>query len=194
MGLQDCTLTIPKGRVAALVGPNGAGKSTLLRMAAGLDQPSVGNLRVLGESPTSGSGDLKERSDISTRNGHSIRAFAWPRCCVSVRRTIRTGTWLSPRSTWRSSTYPYVRASQPLRRPASAGGTHAVSGEEPELLLLDEPPPRLTQWRVMNCSESSCDRSLIVTRAFYSPPTHSRRGGHLRLRRCARSLTRRLIE
>jgi len=33
-GLQDCTLTIPKGRVAALVGPNGAGKSTLLRMAA----------------------------------------------------------------------------------------------------------------------------------------------------------------
>ena len=36
-------------------------KRQLLRMAAGLDQPSVGNLRVLGESPTSGSGDLKER-------------------------------------------------------------------------------------------------------------------------------------
>ncbi|HUZ39954.1 MAG TPA: ATP-binding cassette domain-containing protein, partial [Acidimicrobiales bacterium] len=39
-GLQDCTLTIPKGRVAALVGPNGSGKSTLLRMAAGLSEPS----------------------------------------------------------------------------------------------------------------------------------------------------------
>jgi len=60
-GLQDCTLTIPKGRVAALVGPNGAGKSTLLRMAAGLDQPSVRRLRELEESPNSGNGDLKER-------------------------------------------------------------------------------------------------------------------------------------
>jgi len=30
--LQDCTLSLPSGRVAALVGPNGAGKTTLPRL------------------------------------------------------------------------------------------------------------------------------------------------------------------
>ncbi len=50
-GLQDCSLTIPKGRVAALVGPNGAGKSTLLRMAAGLDQPASDRYEFLENHP-----------------------------------------------------------------------------------------------------------------------------------------------
>jgi ABC-2 type transport system ATP-binding protein len=31
--LQDTTLRLPTGRVAALVGPNGAGKTTLLNLA-----------------------------------------------------------------------------------------------------------------------------------------------------------------
>lgn len=33
MAVQDFSLTLPSGEVAALVGPNGCGKSTLLRMA-----------------------------------------------------------------------------------------------------------------------------------------------------------------
>ncbi len=40
--LRDCTLTIPAGRLAALVGPNGAGKTTLMNMAAGLAVPDAG--------------------------------------------------------------------------------------------------------------------------------------------------------
>jgi ABC-2 type transport system ATP-binding protein len=31
--LRDCNLTVPRGRIAALVGPNGAGKTTLLHLA-----------------------------------------------------------------------------------------------------------------------------------------------------------------
>jgi ABC-type hemin transport system ATPase subunit len=34
--LRDCTLELPRGRIAALVGPNGAGKTTLLHLAVGL--------------------------------------------------------------------------------------------------------------------------------------------------------------
>jgi ABC-2 type transport system ATP-binding protein len=46
--LRECTLSIPAGRVAALVGPNGAGKSTLLNMVVGLSVPSAGAVTVLG--------------------------------------------------------------------------------------------------------------------------------------------------
>ncbi|MGH8877285.1 MAG: ABC transporter ATP-binding protein [Stackebrandtia sp.] len=47
--LQDCSLTVPSGRVAALVGPNGAGKTTLLHLAVGLLRPDSGQVRVFGQ-------------------------------------------------------------------------------------------------------------------------------------------------
>jgi ABC-2 type transport system ATP-binding protein len=50
-GLRDCTLTLPAGRVAALVGPNGAGKTTLLHLAVGLLRPDEGEISVLGQRP-----------------------------------------------------------------------------------------------------------------------------------------------
>src|SRR5258708_16154504 len=49
--LQDCTLHLPTGRIAALVGPNGAGKTTLLHLAVGLLAPDVGSVRVFGQDP-----------------------------------------------------------------------------------------------------------------------------------------------
>jgi ABC-2 type transport system ATP-binding protein len=49
--LQDCTLALPAGRVAALVGPNGAGKTTLLQLSVGLLEPTAGEVQVFGVSP-----------------------------------------------------------------------------------------------------------------------------------------------
>jgi len=42
--LADFTLTLPAGRVTALVGESGCGKSTVLRLAAGLLKPTTGSI------------------------------------------------------------------------------------------------------------------------------------------------------
>jgi ATP-binding cassette subfamily C protein len=43
--LKDFSLTIPGGKVTALIGKSGCGKSTLVKMIAGLYQPQSGNIR-----------------------------------------------------------------------------------------------------------------------------------------------------
>ncbi|WP_169982753.1 ABC transporter ATP-binding protein [Microbispora sp. H10836] len=48
--LRDCSLSVPSGRVAALVGPNGAGKTTLMHTAVGLLRPALGSVCVTGEA------------------------------------------------------------------------------------------------------------------------------------------------
>jgi ATP-binding cassette, subfamily C, bacterial len=44
--LEDFTLTIPGGKVIALIGKSGCGKSTLAKVLAGLYQPQSGNVRI----------------------------------------------------------------------------------------------------------------------------------------------------
>lgn len=47
--LTDVTMSLPFGKVTALMGENGAGKSTLLKILTGDYQPDAGTLRVRGE-------------------------------------------------------------------------------------------------------------------------------------------------
>jgi NitT/TauT family transport system ATP-binding protein len=48
--IQEATLQVGSGEFVCVVGPTGCGKSTLLNVAAGLLQPSSGNVQVLGEA------------------------------------------------------------------------------------------------------------------------------------------------
>jgi ABC-2 type transport system ATP-binding protein len=49
--LSEATITVPEGRISALIGQNGAGKTTLLRLLAGLARPTGGEVAVLGSRP-----------------------------------------------------------------------------------------------------------------------------------------------
>ena len=44
MALNDCSLTIQKGEVVAIIGPSGSGKSTLLRCLNLLEVPTTGHI------------------------------------------------------------------------------------------------------------------------------------------------------
>ena len=48
--LRRVTMTVSAGELVAVVGPSGSGKTTLLNLAAGLDRPSAGSVRIAGEA------------------------------------------------------------------------------------------------------------------------------------------------
>jgi putative ABC transport system ATP-binding protein len=48
--LDGVTLSVARGEFLSLLGASGSGKSTLLNLIAGLDHPTTGTLRVLGQN------------------------------------------------------------------------------------------------------------------------------------------------
>ena len=50
VAIQDLSLTIPHGSYCCLLGPSGCGKTTILRMIAGHETPTLGDVRIGGES------------------------------------------------------------------------------------------------------------------------------------------------
>ena len=50
VAVEAINLTIADGEFFSLLGPSGCGKTTTLRMIAGFEQPSAGDLRILGQS------------------------------------------------------------------------------------------------------------------------------------------------
>jgi putative ABC transport system ATP-binding protein len=50
VALRGLDVRVERGELVAVLGPSGCGKSTMLALAAGLDQPSAGEVRAFGDS------------------------------------------------------------------------------------------------------------------------------------------------
>jgi ABC-2 type transport system ATP-binding protein len=137
--LNDCTITIPEGRISALIGPNGAGKTTLLRLLAGLSRPSAGQAIVNAGRPRQDPAFLADLGYL----GQEIPLYRR----LSAEDHIQAGAHLNPR--WDSALVRERLAALkiPLGRAVGklSGGQRAqvalalVLAKQPRLLLLDEP-------------------------------------------------------
>jgi len=146
--LDDCTLAIPEGRVAALVGPNGAGKSTLLNLAVGLAAPTSGELSVLGQPPRKlAPGTIAYVPQVEAVDW-SFPATVWD--VVAMGRFARMHFWQRFDSSDRDVVHhalSVVSMAELAGRQISnlSGGQQQRAfvaralAQEPRLLLLDEP-------------------------------------------------------
>ena len=137
--LSDCTITVPEGRISALVGPNGAGKTTLLRMLAGLSTPTGGTAAVLGGVPRQDPAFLSQVGFLA-QEIPLYRRF-------TAEDHIHAGAHLNPRWDAASVRTRLAGLNIPLDRPVGklSGGQRAlvalalVLAKQPRVLLLDEP-------------------------------------------------------
>jgi ABC-2 type transport system ATP-binding protein len=137
--LRDCTLSLPVGRVAALVGPNGAGKTTLLHLIAGLARPDAGSVRVFDQTPV-------DNTEVLARVGFVAQDTPLY-LDFTVADLLTMGARLNRRWDADLARARLERVGIPLDRPAGklSGGQRAqvalalAMAKRPDLLLLDEP-------------------------------------------------------
>ncbi|MFH1468815.1 MAG: ABC transporter ATP-binding protein [Pseudomonadota bacterium] len=138
--VDGVSLRVLPGEVYALLGRNGAGKSSLVRALIGLQRPTAGRVRVLGEDPwTRGAavlprvGVLAEQDDAPL----DLPIAEIARFLARVRPRWDAAGFAARLAAWG------IEAARPLGR-LSRGQRRLVHlamalGHAPELLVLDDP-------------------------------------------------------
>jgi ABC-2 type transport system ATP-binding protein len=164
--LSQCTVSVPKGRISALVGPNGAGKTTLLRLLAGLAAPTAGRAAVLGGPPRQDPAYLAEVGFLAQEVPLYRR--------LTANDHIGMGAHLNPRWDGESVRDRLAALKIPLGQPAGtlSGGQRAqlalalTLAKRPKLLLLDEPLAALDPLARRNflatLAEAAADGNLTI--------------------------------
>ncbi|MHB8318046.1 MAG: ABC transporter ATP-binding protein [Acidimicrobiales bacterium] len=139
-GLRECTFSLPRGRVSALVGPNGAGKSTLLRLIVGLSRPTTGQLTLFGDAPSKMTRSQLSRIAYLDQERPLYKT-------LRVKEILRVGRSMNPR--WDDDIALGYLSGLGIDLTSkvnelSIGQQAQVSlsvclAKQPELLLLDEP-------------------------------------------------------
>jgi putative ABC transport system ATP-binding protein len=146
--LDGVTLALERGTFTAVMGPSGSGKSTLLQLAAGLDRPTSGRVR-LDERDLA---DMNDRALARLRREHlgfvfqSFNLLAALTAEQNVALPSRLAGRRLPRRVVRDALDRVGLGDRARRRPAQLSGgqqqrvaiARALVGE-PEVVFADEP-------------------------------------------------------
>jgi len=152
VALRGLELRVERGEIVALLGPSGCGKSTLLHLAAGLDRPSAGEVRVAGRSLT-GLGD----DELARYRAHDVAVVfqaenLWPE--LSAEANVALSLRLAGRRDARRAAAAALSefglgARRAVRAGALSGGERqrvavaAAAARGAPLVLADEPTGEL---------------------------------------------------
>lgn len=178
--LQGADLAVAPGELVAIVGPSGSGKSSLIAVAAGLERPTSGSVRLFGQSLA----DLDEDSRARLRRGRAalvfqsfhllpnMTAFENVSAPLEIARRAKAGAvardWLGRVGlSHRLDHYPHQLSGGEQQRVALA----RALAVEPSLLFADEPTGNLDQGTGVQVADLMFDL-LAQTRAAMVLVTH----------------------
>jgi branched-chain amino acid transport system ATP-binding protein len=145
--INQVSLDVPTGKLAAIIGSNGAGKTTLLRTLSGLNKPSSGTMEWMDESILGSKPESLVRRGIShVSEGKSVVPE------LTVRENLELGAiWRRNKKELNDSLdqvisiFPRLGERIQQRSDTLSGGERQMLAigraimAKPKLLLLDEP-------------------------------------------------------
>jgi putative ABC transport system ATP-binding protein len=183
VALRGLDIRVEPRELVAVLGPSGCGKSTLLALAAGLDEPSAGELRVWGRSL----GRLEESELAAYRARDLAIVFQsenlWPALSAqeNVAISLRLADHQDPEGAAVQSLSAFGLAKRGSHRAAALSGGEqqrvaiaAAAARRARLVLADEPTGELDQHNeeiVLDSLEKLCreyESTVVVV-------THSER-------------------
>lgn len=148
---QDISLCLEQGEILGLVGASGSGKTTLLREIIGLEIPSKGILKVLGEpvqqSCTVECSQRRNHTGVLFQNGALFSALnVFENIAFPMREFGINDEELIEQMVCMKLSMVGLSADDAMRKPSELSGGMVKRAAfaralilEPELLLLDEP-------------------------------------------------------
>ncbi len=154
VALRGLDLKVEPGELVAILGPSGCGKSTLLSLAAGLDEPSAGEVRVWGRSL----GRLDE-AELATYRARDLAIIfqsenLWPALSAqeNVAISLRLAAHPDPEGAAEQSLAAFGLGERGAHRAAALSGGEqqrvaiaAAAARQARLVLADEPTGELDQ-------------------------------------------------
>lgn len=154
VALRGLDVRVEREELVAILGPSGCGKSTLLSLAAGLDEPSAGEVRVFGRSL----GRLDEDALAAYRARDLALVFQsdnlWPALSAeeNVAASLRLAGRAASRTAARGSLERFGLGPRAGHRASTLSGGEqqrvaiaAAAARQAPLVLADEPTGELDQ-------------------------------------------------